>query len=158
MTRRPLTRQLSFWRAISGLAVTAVILLATIVVLRPFDPPPAAYMAILQSRDGAEVGYLVRADAEGNVTLTALETVSIAPDRTLQFWTLADSGGDPGAGPVSLGLLEPGQSIAVPAAALPALEEGQLFQISVEPEAGSPTGSPTGPILYTGRTVATSDY
>lgn len=154
MTRVPLTRRLSFWRLVTGLAVIAAILLAAVVVLRPFDPPAAAYMAILQSPDGAEAGYLVRIDTDGNVTLAALETVSIASDRTLQFWTLAD----PAAGPVSLGLLEPGQSIVVPAAALPSLGDGQLFQISVEPEIGSPTGSPTGPILYIGRTVDISDY
>lgn len=154
MTRVPLTRRLSFWRLATGLAVIAAILPAVVVVLRPFDPPAAAYTAILQSPDEAEAGYLVRIDADGNVTLTALETVSIAPDRTLQLWTLAD----PAAGPVSLGLLVPGQSMMVPAAALPALGDGQLFQISVEPETGSPTGSPTGPILYIGRTVATSEY
>ncbi|MEO3433394.1 anti-sigma factor [Inquilinus sp. CAU 1745] len=153
MTRVPLTRRLGFWRAATGLVAIAAILLAAVVLLRPFDPP-AAYMAILQSRDGADAGYLARADADGNMTLTALETVSIAPDRTLQLWTLAD----PAAGPVSLGLLEPGQSMMVPAAALPALGGGQLFQISVESEAGSPTGSPTGPVLYIGRTVDTSNY
>ena len=30
----------------------------------------------------------------------------------------------------------------------------QLFEITLEPENGSPTGRPTGPILYVGRTVA----
>lgn len=153
MTQVPLMRRLGFWQATTGFATAAAIVLAVIALVRPFDAAAPVYTAVLQSRDGAEAGYLIQADAEGNVTLRALETVSIASDRALQLWTLVD----PAEGPVSLGLLQPGQSITVPADALPALGGGQLFEISVEPETGSPIGRPTGPVLYIGRTVALPD-
>ena len=38
-------------------------------------------------------------------------------------------------------------------ASLPTLEREQLFELTLEPETGSPIGRPTGPILYVGRTV-----
>jgi anti-sigma-K factor RskA len=45
-------------------------------------------------------------------------------------------------------------ALRFPARPAPAIGEGQLFEISVEPEAGSPIGRPTGPVLFIGRTVA----
>jgi anti-sigma-K factor RskA len=36
---------------------------------------------------------------------------------------------------------------------LPPLVPNQLFEITLEPYNGSPTGRPTGPILYIGRAV-----
>ncbi len=37
----------------------------------------------------------------------------------------------------------------------PALLGDTVFAVSLEPEGGSPTGQPTGPVLYTGKLVAT---
>ena len=39
---------------------------------------------------------------------------------------------------------------------LPALQPNQLFEITLEPPSGSPTGRPTGPIQYIGRAVKLS--
>jgi hypothetical protein len=41
----------------------------------------------------------------------------------------------------------------VPRAKLPALESEQLFEVTLEPQYGSPTGRPTGAILAVGRMV-----
>jgi anti-sigma-K factor RskA len=30
-----------------------------------------------------------------------------------------------------------------------------VFAVSLEPEGGSPTGQPTGPVLFTGKLIAT---
>jgi anti-sigma-K factor RskA len=37
---------------------------------------------------------------------------------------------------------------------LPALGPQQLFEITLEPDGGSPIDRPTGPILFVGSTVA----
>jgi anti-sigma-K factor RskA len=76
--------------------------------------------------------------------------VLVAPaDKALQFWTKADGW----SGPVSLGLVTPGQRLDVPAGKLPALQPNQLFELTLEPRTGSPTGKPTGPIRFIGRAV-----
>jgi anti-sigma-K factor RskA len=51
---------------------------------------------------------------------------------------------------VSLGLLpEDGRFTVAPGTVRP--EPGMLIEISLEPAGGSPTGRPTGPILFIGR-------
>ena len=62
-------------------------------------------------------------------------------------WTLWDQT----RGPVSLGVLPPGGAIRLPPERLEAIGDGQLFEITLEPEAGSPIGRPTGRILFIGR-------
>lgn len=59
--------------------------------------------------------------------------------------------GDPG--PTSVALLPrtPGR-INIPAPALRPVNN-MLIEISLEPEGGSPTGRPTGPILFYGRLI-----
>jgi anti-sigma-K factor RskA len=49
--------------------------------------------------------------------------------------------------------LQADQSLDVALDRLPALQDNQLFEITLEPAAGSPIGRPTGPVLYIGRAV-----
>ena len=56
-------------------------------------------------------------------------------------------------GPVSLGLVKPGQTLQVPLDKLPPLEANQLFELTLEPANGSPIDRPTGPIQFIGRAV-----
>ncbi|HCP03638.1 MAG TPA: anti-sigma factor, partial [Pseudomonas sp.] len=37
-----------------------------------------------------------------------------------------------------------------------AVQAGQLFELTLEPEGGSPLNRPTGPVLYIGRAVLTA--
>ena len=37
----------------------------------------------------------------------------------------------------------------------PAIMSDTLFAVSLEPEGGSPTNQPTGPVMFTGKLVAT---
>ena len=46
-----------------------------------------------------------------------------------------------------------GGAIELPLERLPDLRPEQLFEITLEPEGGSPIDRPTGPILYIGRAV-----
>ncbi|MBC7453891.1 MAG: anti-sigma factor [Massilia sp.] len=70
-------------------------------------------------------------------------------NKSLQFWTKADGW----KGPVSLGLVTPGQANTVSLDKLPPIQPNQLFEITLEPSSGSPIGRPTGPVLYIGRAV-----
>jgi len=54
---------------------------------------------------------------------------------------------------VSLGLVSPGKNATYTLDNLPPMQPNQLFEITLEPEAGSPIDRPTGPILYIGRAV-----
>jgi anti-sigma-K factor RskA len=78
-----------------------------------------------------------------------IAAVQVPADRALEFWTKADSW----AGPVSLGLVKPGEPVRIPLDKLPPLEPNQLFELTLEPATGSPIGKPTGPIQFIGRAV-----
>ena len=145
-------RSPAFWRATTALASAAALLLAILPVpVGPRDDSPTRFYALMQTRDaaGAETGpgWLIQVAADGTVRSVPLATVEPGQGRSLQLWTLWD----PARGPVSLGILPPGGSVRLPPDRLATIGSGQLFEITLEPEAGSPTGRPTGRILFIGR-------
>jgi anti-sigma-K factor RskA len=123
------------------------VLLGSLLVLRPPATPEAQYLAVLQGPD-KQAGWLVQARERGPIRLLALaDPGSIPAGKSWEFWTK----GKDAAAPTSLGLLQPGAVLEIPRSRLPELGEEQLFEITLEPETGSPTGRPTGPILFVGK-------
>lgn len=143
-------QQLAFWRGLSALAVAASILMAT-ALLRQDSRPPAGgtrYLALLQSPDRLLTGWIVEVQSGGTVRLVPMvPTTPVPADRVLQFWTKPKDA----ASPTSLGVVRAGQTFELPVSRLPAVGEQQLFEITLEPEGGSPIDRPTGPILFVGR-------
>jgi len=113
-----------------------------------------AFMTVLVS-DRAAPAWIAQADRTGGITLAAVrpafgDAQPATPDgRVMQLWGLRP--GD--SSPTSLALLPrtPGRvSIQTPPIRpVP----NMLIEISLEPEGGSPTGRPTGPILFYGRLI-----
>ena len=113
-------------------------------------PTGPSYTAVLQvPGESARPGWVITVDGDGTLTLDALVADQIPPDRSVQFWTLID----PKEGPRSLGLIEPGKAVTLSAEQIGAVQAGQLFELTLEPEGGSPLNRPTGPVLYIGRAV-----
>jgi anti-sigma-K factor RskA len=74
--------------------------------------------------------------------MAAVERVPVQPGKDLELWLV-----EPGARPRSLGVLpSSGKRFDLPASP-PA--QSQLL-VSLEPAGGSPTGAPTGQVLYGG--------
>ena len=146
----PQWRRLRLWQTVSGLAIAASLLLATLLVARvPAGIEPARYLAVLQAPDKS-AGWVVEASVGGRLRLVPIGTSAAVPaGKALQFWTKAKSA----TGPTSLGLIRPGEVTDLPATRLPTLEADQLFELTLEPEGGSPIGRPTGPVLFIGRTL-----
>jgi len=142
-------RRLRLWQGIGGLAVAASLVLTTLLVTRTAEPTTPRYLAVLQAPDRS-VGWVVEARADGVVRLVPVGAApAVPPGKVLQFWTKAQSARVP----TSLGLVAPGRVVELPVARLPTLEAQQLFELTLEPEGGSPLGRPTGPVLFLGRTV-----
>jgi anti-sigma-K factor RskA len=96
----------------------------------------------------AEPAAVVNAFADGRTELVPLRTIAVPPDRALEIWTLWDRA----VGPRSIGLLDQARSVRLNLENLPKPGPNQLFEITLEPKTGSPTGRPTGPILMKGLT------
>ena len=136
-----------WWRgwALGASAVAAG--LAAVLVLRPAPEAPRLMTVLLTQRD--QPAWLVEAERDGAIRLAALNPRPVDPNRVLQLWALPQGA----AAPTSLGLIPPeGRVTVTPGAVRP--EPGMLIEISLEPPGGSPTGRPTGPILFIGRLTA----
>lgn len=156
----PWWQRLGWWQGVSGLALAGCVALGSALVWRVQMASGEAmrerqqYVAVLQGPQGGPNGWVVEvrvgADGQGVLRLVPVAPAGPVPaGRALQFWTKA-----PGAaGPSSLGLVTAGSTVELPAERLPDLRPEQLFEITLEPEGGSPIGRPTGPVLFIGRAV-----
>jgi anti-sigma-K factor RskA len=88
--------------------------------------------------------YLAEARPDGTLILTAVAPVDVPSGKALELWILPPGG----TAPKSLGVLPPaGRKVELPA--MPAA--GTALMVSLEPPGGSPTGAPTGPVVYAGK-------
>lgn len=91
--------------------------------------------------------WVVSADkALTQLRVTPLQPVAIGANNSLQLWLIPA-----GQQPVSLGLLNVQETTQLKLAARDTLKNA-VIAVSLEPQGGSPTGQPTGPVLYSGRT------
>lgn len=134
------------WASMAGLA--ASVLLAALLIREPPAATPT-YLVVLMAPQDNSPGWVVQASDSRRVQLIPLGMAEVPADKALEFWTKADGW----SGPVSLGLIKPGQAVEVPLDALPPLENNQLFELTLESATGSATGKPTGPIQFIGRAV-----
>src|SRR3989344_3303841 len=119
----------------------------------PHRPPgraaPPQFMVVLVAPQDKAPGWVVQASSPRQISLIPLGKAEVPADKALEFWTKADGW----SGPVSLGLVQPGQPLQIPLDKLPPLQPNQLFELTLEPPTGSPIGKPTGPIQFIGRAV-----
>ena len=143
---------LNLWRGLAGGGFAAAAILSAVLVTRMGASPAPQYLVVLVAPQDKSPGWVVQAsvqDAGRQISLIPLGLDAVPAQKTLQFWTK----GDNWAGPVSLGLVQPGQSLKIPLDKLPPLQPNQLFELTLEPSGGSPIGKPTGPIQFIGRAV-----
>lgn len=145
-----LWNNLNVWRGLGlGGAAAAAALSVVLMVQGPHSGPSVKYVVVLVAPQANTPGWVVHARDSRYVELIPLGMQEVPEDKALQFWTKADGW----AGPVSLGLVKPGQPLRVPVDSLPPLTQNQLFELTLEPYNGSPIGKPTGPVQFIGRSV-----
>ncbi len=152
-----------FWRTTGLTASVAALLFAVIALgalttskelrrdLVALAQSKPVYVAILVNDTTKEAGAVVNAFANGRVELIPLKAIDVPPGRTLQVWTLWDRA----IGPKSIGITGQSRTLQLNLESLPETVADQLFEITLEPEGGSPIGRPTGPILFKGNAART---
>ncbi len=110
---------------------------------RPSEKP---VVIVVLNTDQQIPGAIFEAFADNTVRIVPLVDFEVPADRTLQAWTLYD----PAVGPVSLGIFPRAEEVRLHRDGMPAPTDDQLYEITLEPANGSPTGKPTGPILVKG--------
>ncbi|WP_087725735.1 anti-sigma factor [Pandoraea sp. PE-S2T-3] len=142
-----------FWRT-SALAVSfATLVLAVVLGVQLRTPAPVPqFVVVLMSPQDKTPAWLVQVGANRKLRLIPLKSQEVQPAKALQFWTKADGW----SAPMSLGLVQAGESLEISLDRLPPMQPNQLFEITLEPPNGSLIGRPTGPILSIGRAVPTT--
>jgi anti-sigma-K factor RskA len=138
---------LNFWRGAAGFATAiaaALLIYVGIVGLQPAAPVPAI-VAVLTDHNGAPAWIARSAAARDSVAVAALGRQTLDARHSFELWAIA------GGAPRPLGLVspQPDSGLVVAASAVP--PTGGTLAISLEPEGGSPTGQPTGPVLFQGK-------
>ncbi|WP_406854369.1 anti-sigma factor [Alsobacter sp. KACC 23698] len=143
---RALWGDLRVWRGVglAGAAAALVLALALGAALRESRRAPVLVAILLGEAD--RPAAIVNAFADGRTELVPLNAIAAPPGRSLQVWTLWDRA----RGPVSVGLLDALRSVDLAVKGLPAPARDQLYEVTLEPAGGSPTGRPTGPVLMKG--------
>jgi anti-sigma-K factor RskA len=126
----------------------AGILVWSTFIFQPEIVPVYKDLAVL-STDKAEPTWIVRVSADGSaLQLSGLHQVTVPSDRDLELWAIADGA------PESLGVIKLANgngTLTFTAQQQQRLSKGKVLAISLEPRGGSPTGSPTGAVLFTGK-------
>jgi len=135
----PAKRSYAGWMVAASIAAIALIVQ---LVLQPATLSPLTVLSDTQHREQ----WVVSADNKlKQLSLTPLHPIAVASSNSLELWLIPA-----GKAPISLGLLNSNTATAI------ALNDRELtgtgiIAISLEPQGGSPTGQPTGPVLYSGQ-------
>jgi anti-sigma-K factor RskA len=144
--RERLWLSLGFWRGASFAGALASLLLAVSVgLLAGRATPQPQIVAVMLTPEGVP-GAIAEIFHDGRVSVIPIHDFPVPKGKTLQVWTLWDKE----KGPISVGLIERTRHALFHRADLPAGQQ-QLYEITLEPEGGSPTGRPTGPVLVKGH-------
>ncbi|NVK55619.1 MAG: anti-sigma factor [Alteromonadaceae bacterium] len=130
------------WQTIAGLATAAAIVIA--VVMMSGTPPevaPVTDIAVVAD-DDAKPLWLIEI-SESSLAVRSTANLTALTDRDFELWMVPADG----SAPVSLGLLPEGGQLALSRPDWFTLSDIAALAVSLEPNGGSPNGSPTE-ILY----------
>jgi len=151
---------LAFWRFSSlsaGLVALALLVFVTLPGPQAPQSVPGRMVVVMNDLQTRQPAMTASWDAgkagERIVRLRVIGHAEMAPGTAWEMWMLPGKGRKP----VSLGLIttHETQTMVVPAAIAVQLDAAEGLAMSVEPAGGSPTGLPTGPILYAGKALET---
>jgi anti-sigma-K factor RskA len=142
-TRAQPRRGLGLWqgRTVGSLALAAS--MAYLLFIKA--PPPGApepLIAALSPYGAPGATFLVRVGPNGAATVVAVGDTNVPAGRALELWAVNGT-----AAPVSMGLLPDSGRKPLTIQAV----SGTQLLVSQEPAGGSPTKSPTGPVVYAGK-------
>jgi anti-sigma-K factor RskA len=140
--------QLAVWRGLSAFATVAAVSLGLLLAVP--EPSRAPVIVVLNAAaagdaPGVPASFIASISGDGRALVTRpLLNVSVEADRALELWAVPPAGA-----PRSLGLISAAGATVVRRGKL--LDGTAALAVSLEPRGGSPTGAPTGPILYVGK-------
>jgi anti-sigma-K factor RskA len=146
-TAPPVQTRAPIWRSLAAAAAVVVVLVGGFTAWRVMQGPTLQQIASIAGPQPATTAWQIEADAK----LTHLRAVALGgavaqTGKSYELWALPDNGSPP----VSLGLMPTTGRVDrdLTEAQRVALQGASKVAVSLEPEGGSKTGLPTGPVLF----------
>ncbi|TGN59767.1 anti-sigma factor, partial [Paracoccus liaowanqingii] len=114
------------------------------------QPAPAPQVVAVLLDDQGLPRAVIEDYGDETAQIRFVSDVEVPQGFSIQAWTLPSAE----MGPRSLGVLEGPSAARLAGPDLPRPTDAQLYEITLEPEGGSPTGRPTGPIIAKGLAAA----
>ena len=147
-----LERRVRYWRAATVAVAALAASLIGFIVAGPREPVAHRFVAAVQQGDQQPVFVVAVDTASGIIAVRPVAARPPESGRDYELWAVG--GGRPR--PQSLGLITL-KDVNLPVARLESDKAAAIgdtvFAVSLEPRGGSPTGQPTGPVLWTGKLV-----
>jgi len=147
---------LAFWRGLAVTSTAFVLILAAFIGMTPRPEPPMAMVAVMNDESGQPAMVVswppMKATRDPHVRIKVVQEHPVmAAGTSWEMWMLP--GGK--AAPVSLGLIttDRDQVMKVNPALAHRMGDAWGIAMSVEPARGSPTGAPSGPVIFKGQCV-----
>jgi len=138
------------WRALAAAIVLFAVIGSVFAVWQSglfiaMDP-----LVTIAATDGSPLWRIDITDDHSRMRAVALNTAALHPGKSLELWALPD-----GKAPVSLGVLPDNGKLDrdLTVNQREALRLSAKVAVSLEPVGGSPTGAPTGPVLFVAEPV-----
>jgi len=144
---RAVRRRPTQWRALAAGITLFVVIVGGFTAWRLTQGPQLQQLATLSSPGAVIAAWQIDADADlRHLRMVALGGAAPQAGKSFELWALPDSG----SAPVSLGLMpEKGRAEReLSEAQRQALLGASKVAVSLEPQGGSTTGAPTGPVLF----------
>lgn len=147
------------WRGIAAMTSALAAALLVFVAIREMTPgagpgttdrAAGRFVAVLQQSASAPA-FLLTVDVDTKTFTVRRVGASPQPGKSFELWLVSDRFPQPR----SLGLIGGSDFTTRPALANfdPEVINKATYAVSLEPEGGSPTGAPTGPVLYVGNLI-----
>jgi anti-sigma-K factor RskA len=152
-----LRRRVSHWRTTAAIASALAATLALTIGVREFAPkPPSQNLVAILQKDAASPAFLVTVNIEDRVMTVRPVAAKPEAGKSHELWIIHDSLGKP----KSLGLVDDPAKAVKPTLAnyKPDVIQSSTYAITLEPEGGSPSGDPTGPVVFSGKMLPAGDF
>lgn len=150
-----LTQRVTTWRRVAMAASVAAAALVGVFGMQTFAPkPPASNLVALLQKDAATPAFLLTVNVDNRVMTVQPVAAKTEAGKSFELWLIDEDIGTPR----SLGLVDNHRAVRPQLASFSRRSITRAtYAVSLEPEGGSPTGQPTGPIVYTGKLIAAGD-
>lgn len=148
-----LWNNLALWRSFSAIGTTLAVVIG--LYLAPLQQVEVSkdYLSVIQNSQSQGAWVILTDVKQKRLIVRNLKTQQLASNKDFELWLLPASNKKTFKAPISVGLIKAGSQaeIQLTGQMLTKIQQAGGVAVSLEPLGGSPTGLPTGPVLYQGK-------